>query len=191
MSAASCTDLFAGGLGFDIAGGYLVAKGLLTGADELARRTAASRNRDAWQRVQAADDHADGTVGVRALCLGFTLQAVGYAIQIGGASSGTDGEAARLVAIGCVLVGVAATVGLWRTTRWPLKQAFLVEHARWDRSGMRHARPYGRELLQYGQILGRATQEDVSDEAGHARRVWGVQDARATEYRTETPHDVA
>lgn len=64
------TDLFAAGLGFDIAGAYLVAKGLLTPPEKFAQRLVRAGQTFAHANVRAAEDYADGRVGVAALWLG-------------------------------------------------------------------------------------------------------------------------
>jgi hypothetical protein len=54
------TDLFAAGLGFDIAGAYLLAQGLLTCPKSLSARLATSQHSTSWANVRAAEDYASG-----------------------------------------------------------------------------------------------------------------------------------
>src|SRR3954469_2996107 len=97
VAVADYTDLFAAGLGFDITGAILVAQGLRTEPDAAAGRTLAAGNTFSAFNVRAAEDFADGKAGVLALVIGFALQAIGYALSIGGVSTHTNGGWAAIV----------------------------------------------------------------------------------------------
>jgi hypothetical protein len=61
------TDLFPAGLGFDISGAYLLAKGLGMRPEEYTRRFRASRHTFGRANVKAAEDFADAKAGVGSL----------------------------------------------------------------------------------------------------------------------------
>jgi hypothetical protein len=155
MSVVAYNDLFTLGLGFDISGAYLVAKGLTTRPVEYLRRTRAAANSFAAFRVRAAEDFADGRIGVTALVLGFGMQAVGYTLSIAGVAEHTHGDAAAIVAFASTVLAVAFTYCLYRLGRWGLVRKWLLEDARWTRTE-RHEHPDLQELWLYGKIAGRS-----------------------------------
>jgi len=150
MAVAGFNDLFAVGLGCDLAGAYLLAQGLLTSPDAEYRRTMSQNSFASWN-VRAAEDRADGRAGVIGLCTGFLLQAVAYVLQIGGVSSHTNGTGAGVVAAVCVAAGLTAVLAFARTTRWPWTRSYLVEVAHYDYQG-RQDTPDGQELYRYARI---------------------------------------
>jgi hypothetical protein len=181
MDAASYTDLFAGGLGLDLGGAYVLAKGQFAKPQEFAKRLNASRNSLNWANVRAADERADSRLGVSALFAGFFLQATGYVLQIGGISSRTGGTCAYVVAGSCALAGTVVAVIVARPYHWPLVRDFLIELARWDSQGTRHDLPEAEELLRYADVLGRVEPQDRGDSTAireHAWRVWRIRDVR-------------
>jgi hypothetical protein len=180
VAVADYTDLFAAGLGFDITGAVLVAQGLRTEPDAAAGRTLAAGNTFNAFDVRAAEDFADGKAGVLALVAGFVLQALGYALSIGGVSSHTDGWWAAVVAVTCTAVAVGAAWFVARRFRWQWTRGWLIELARWDRDG-RYPDPDAQSLLGYAKVLNRARDKDYGGEnemLRHAREVWKVDRVR-------------
>jgi hypothetical protein len=109
----SVDDLFTAGIGFDLVGAILVAKGLLVSAKQQWRRNASGYG--GWSGPQAvswAEDSVDGWFGAVALVLGFTLQAVAYALLIGGASVHI-GTGAAWVAVASAAAAVAIVLAGW------------------------------------------------------------------------------
>src|SRR3954451_23597993 len=104
MAAVTYYDLFPAGLGLDLAGATLLARGLFTSPDEFARRMAVGRNTFNRFSVRAAEDRAD-IVGVGVLIGGFLAQGVGYVLYIGGAQNAAHGSSARVVAVAFLLGG--------------------------------------------------------------------------------------
>jgi hypothetical protein len=182
VAIAGFNDVFAAGLGCDLAGAYLLAQGLLTSPTDAANRTAMSQNSFASWNVRAAEDRADGSAGVIALCTGFLLQALGYVLQIGGVSSHTKGPSAAAVGIVCLAAGLATAFAFARVTRWPWTRSYLAELAHYDYGGRQDA-PDGQELFRYARILGRDQPGEYGDNDGnyaeHARRVWNVERVRS------------
>ncbi len=131
------TDLFPAGLGLDITGAVLLAKGLGTLPDEYARRFMASWHSFAHQYVRAAEDFADGRAGVRALIVGFGFQSLGYVLAISGASARTHGAGAVVIAVLCTAVAIGSAYVLARMARWRKTRWWLLELAHWD--GERHS----------------------------------------------------
>jgi hypothetical protein len=181
VAVVGYTDLFAAGLGFDITGAWLVAKGLQTKPDQYAGRMTAAGNTFAAYNARAAEDFADSRAGVAWLLVGFGLQAIGYALSIGGVSDRADGICAGLIAVGFTLAAVGIAAALARLMRWHWVRGWLIDLARFDRAGNRHDDPRGGELLLYARVLGRTVDEDFYGGDAmlrHARRVWGVDRVR-------------
>jgi hypothetical protein len=91
----SVDDLFTAGIGFDVVGAVLVAKGLLVSAKQSFRRAYVGFG--GWgfaQLVTRAEDWVDGWFGASFLVLGFSLQLVAYALLIGGARGDTGANPA-------------------------------------------------------------------------------------------------
>lgn len=113
----SLTDLFLVGLAFDICGAVLLAKGLLLSPRMLAKLNTNwgvgyGQHRDRCENRVAAE------FGVGYLILGFILQAIGYALGIGGVDSATGAcrlAAGLLMAVGAGAVGWAG----WELFRRP------------------------------------------------------------------------
>jgi hypothetical protein len=78
--ALHVTDLFAVGIGFDIAGAYLLARGLLIKPHGLyVRFTFAGAG---TRFVDEVRDRAMAVFGLAALVFGFMIQAFGYALSL-------------------------------------------------------------------------------------------------------------
>jgi hypothetical protein len=178
VSVVAYSDVFAAGLGFDIAGAVLVAKGLITPANEYAGQVAQSRNSFAWARVRAATDYADGRAGVIALGGGFAFQALGYALSIGGVSANTKGSTASVIAVAFTAAAILLTWLAARRTRWPLTRTYLVELAHVDNWGNRHDAPDGQELMLYADVLRRLPENERYDLKKHCRLTWKVEQFR-------------
>src|SRR4051812_39791358 len=106
----SVVDLFITGLGFDIAGALLLARGLLSSAAEIAQL-------NTWAGVAGGAtvakvrDRVDAEFGIAALILGFTVQAIGYVVSLPGS---TDGAGSIAVALGGVVVSSVSVLVTWR-----------------------------------------------------------------------------
>lgn len=120
MIYLSLTDLFLVGLGLDISGAILLAKGLLLSPRELAMLNTMYGSGEGVHRDRCRN-RALGEFGVTYLTAGFILQAVGYALEIGGHPSTTG--TSRLLA---ALVLTAAVVAVaW--TGWALLNSRRVD----------------------------------------------------------------
>jgi hypothetical protein len=153
MTVLSYYDLFPAGLGLDLAGATLLARGLFTHPDEFARRMVASRNTFSRFNVRAAEDRAD-VVAVGILFAGFLAQGVGYVLYIGGAQSKTHGGTVRLVAIAFLILGFLVGFLIPYLTRRRRVCRFLIALARYDNRGTRHELPLSEELWGYAVVMG-------------------------------------
>jgi|ERR1700730_5012487 len=106
----SVEDAFTTGVAFDLLGGYLLARGLLSDPRDMAHRasTLVGYNGAIVEREVRA--RIDGVTGIATLGLGFLLQFGGYVALIGGAKLTTTDAEAALLAVGVAVVLVAVAV---------------------------------------------------------------------------------
>jgi hypothetical protein len=77
--------LFAAGAGLDVAGGFLLARGLIVGSDEILRRTITGETFfSAPETASKISDKVDASLGLSTLIVGFAVQAAAYAVVAGG-----------------------------------------------------------------------------------------------------------
>lgn len=184
MSVLSYYDLFPFGLGLDLAGATLLARGLCTRSDRptnshverspVATRSVASRF--AQLRIVPTSSRLAFSL------LGFFAQGVGYVLYIGGAQSKTHGDSARLVAVALLLTGLLAGFLIPHLTRARRIRRYLIALARYDERGTRHDLPLSEELCRYAVVQGNDPSfqdyphfQGYGDElTGEARRYWNV-----------------
>jgi len=172
-AAFGAVDLFVAGAGFDVAGAFLLARGLSTSPHQAARRLIQGQKSFARFDVRTAEDYADGRLGLLSLAFGFLIQAVAYAWS---AHGNTQLSSTAWSYVGIVASGTASMLFVWLVQRRlhpRLRNRWLIEFARIDNYGYRHARPSGREIFAFGQILGsRPYRAEYGDPAAYARRVF-------------------
>jgi hypothetical protein len=164
-------DYFGAGIGFDIAGSWLLARGLLIRPSTFARRLRASRNTSSWWNVSTAEGQAYGWAGLVFLLVGFGLQALGYALAPG-RSYTHPGAQSRLI-LGILAAAPLVLVALFaKQVLWSIERPFLIGLAHY-RTGMAEPEPTPdtSELVMYGDILRRPKRPDEDDSA-YLRRVW-------------------
>jgi hypothetical protein len=174
-------DVFTIGIGFGIAGAYLLARGLLASPGTLARRSRPD-DEDTVARVR---DRVDASFGLGALAAGFALQAVGYALAVGGVGASERTAARALMALTYAAAAAGAVLALWNGLRDRATRSLLVEVARHDpRTGERQAHPSAERLRDFGRALGYRPLPDEETPGGasvYVRRVFGVEQAALTE----------
>jgi hypothetical protein len=171
----SIEDLFTFGLGCDIAGGYLVARGLLASMPVMTRRAATFWDLNPTTFIAQVEDRISGLTGLVALTVGFSAQLVGYIAVIGGAAVSTGGSC-RAITAGLVAIGPLAAILLGeRRLRPKLVWRHCLEGAHFTpNKNERSDLPYGRRLHTFGSTLG-YTRLDGESDADYARRVWNVE----------------
>src|SRR5439155_9132508 len=123
----SWSDVFVVGIGLDIAGAYLLAKGLLMGDRQVLGLARTYFDASPDQVVARVDDRIAGTVGVMALVVGFLFQLAGYFINSSIRVSTTDASLPRgLVTIGLAVGAVAVVRIAYSTIRPTLRRRFLI-----------------------------------------------------------------
>jgi hypothetical protein len=160
----------------DIAGAYLLGRGLLVSPIDIIRRATAYYGASPVTIVSAVKDKIDGVAGLGALAGGFLLQIAGYVAILASDAAVETGGWRAVVAVG----GAAAAAALVLLARHGIERRAtrrsLIELARTDpRTGYRAARPWGAMLLAFGKELGHPPTQDEPQDA-YARRIWGVDD---------------
>jgi hypothetical protein len=122
----SLTDLFLVGLGYDITGAILLARGLIASATGISLLVATYwggfNNDDAVDRCK---NRIDGESGLALLALGFLLQAVGYVLEVSGVHTASGGAGRAITAVVLAVVAVIPLLGLWWVLR-PRRLKFLL-----------------------------------------------------------------
>ena len=179
-------DVFTIGIGFGIAAAYLLARGLLASPATLAR---ASRPDD--DTVARARARVDASFGLAALAAGFALQAVGYALAVGGVGASDRTAARALMALTYAAAAAGAAFALWNGLRDRATRSLLVEVARHDpRTGERRTHPAAERLREFGRALGYPALPDEETPGGasvYVRRVFGVEQVARTENKNPAP----
>jgi hypothetical protein len=192
----SIDDLFTAGIGLDLAGAYLLGRGLLASHVDIARRTvhvwAGPGNRlNDPEALAQLRNRLDAQLGISSLVAGFSLQAIAYALLIATGTTVSESVAAGAVAMAFALV-TAGTVLLIGRTRWPrqsqrspsqaylaLDRAAIVKLAHADPiDGSMKALPDGETLLELGQEAGYMPEVTadggLESAADYAKRVFNV-----------------
>ena len=156
----SLSDLFVVGIGFDLAGAFLLAVGLLTSAKQMVAGglNAAAMGYSPETIHDRARDFVDARSGIASLLLGFLLQAVGYLILLGRDVNETPGGREVVGAIVLALVAITFVLGghFWTRDRMVRKTVMRVALAygggSWNDDSTRMA-------LQVGRHAGWVTNE--------------------------------
>jgi hypothetical protein len=164
-------DLFALGVGLDIGGGYLVARGLIASPGDILRRTLNGEDFFLPDVVASQiTDKADAISGLFALLSGFLIQVAAYALApltsstLRGSPTAGNLRSALLVLV-AALVGVGVALLGWRLVRWKIISKTIVAIAidpltlgsdfeRVERSAVEPLLPSGTRLVLLGSQFG-------------------------------------
>lgn len=176
----SIVDISTGGLGLDVAGAIVLARGVLLSRAEVVAQV---RPGLSWSNTQDVErlirDAIAGWFGVVLLGLGFMTQLTGYAVALGVTRSATvaPGWGAAGVSVAFAVVFAVLGVSGYGLSHTKLENRRIVAQASLGpRTGVRRRRPYASELRAFGQY--RKGQHHEPDEPleAYARRAWGVRD---------------
>jgi hypothetical protein len=171
----SWSDVFAIGIGFDIAGAYLLAKGLLMSDEQVLGLARTYWDGSPDQVVARVDDRIAGATGLVGLVAGFIFQLAGYFIsssiaEVSQATSFMRGVATVVFAIGAIAVVAIAYV----IARPGQRRRLLIRLARYDQHSRLQPLPYGFYLLTFGRAARMPPPRDGESQADYAKRVWRV-----------------
>ena len=163
-------DLFTAGIGFDLGGAYLLARGLINPPSELVRLAGSFWGSNRFQAINVAKSRLDAIAGVAGLFAGFILQAVGYVASLSASHvtrTGVEEAAAgALLALLTLAVMLSAGAAYRRFRLIPL----LVEMGRWTLDDERREYPSASLLPGWIEALGHDRQ-DGEDDLAFVRRV--------------------
>jgi hypothetical protein len=130
MHLLQSTDIFAFGIGLDIGGGYLIARGLLVAASDILRR---SLNDEHYfipeETASLIADRVDAQIGLVALLFGFAVQAAGYgfsAASVGGVLTAHSAWARAGAVCGASLIAVSLVIVAWKRVRWRFVRRLII-----------------------------------------------------------------
>ena len=171
-SLFSYEDIFVAGIGFDIAGAYLLARGLIQSPPRILILSSSFFGFNPAQVVARIEDKVSAYFGVSTLVLGFLAQLVGYVLDLALRSAPPASPARAYVAVGVAASAIAVVIGVYRSLRRPLGRRAIFDIAHFGTSG-KQPDPYGHSLKALGTAFGYPTLESESDQA-YAKRVWHV-----------------
>lgn len=185
------TDLFVVGLGFDLVGGWLLARGLIARPGIIVHRHTSYLGTNAPSAYAAAEDRVDGQLGVASLLLGFLLQAVGYVLTLAHGEAPTYSAGRALTALALLAVAVVLALGVWRRIRPRLLHSLLVDMAHWTvtratEPPVRQSRADPTALASWAAIGGEA-RRDGEDDRTYAKRVFRLSDSDLTDVPPPSP----
>jgi hypothetical protein len=180
----SVTDLFVVGLGLDITGALLLLRGLVISPAAIARLAT-------WGGVETGDtldrceNRVDAFYGGFSLLTGFSLQAIGYALELSGIQGGAE-SGRLLAAIVLGLVSVAASLLAYLATKERRLKRTLVAVAKsregsgdlGDEKGPEWTRQKVMMLVKLGEAAGwlrEDSDEDGITATNYVRRVFGIE----------------
>ena len=177
----SVSDFFVVGIGFDLVGAYLVARGLLASPATLALRAGTFIGTNPNFVVDGVKDRTDAIFGLSFLGLGFSLQAVGYVLDLGFAPSNDASLTRAAVAVALMLATMGSTLVLWRSLRDRLVARTLIEASRWSVTNAAKPADRGQISISTLAIFGAAWRGDMGegeDHYGYVERTFGLDLAR-------------
>ncbi len=177
----SITDLFVIGLGFDIIGAVLLARGLLLNPSAIARL-------NTWGGLELGDtvdrcrNWVDAAFGLSFLVVGFVSQAAGYGAELGGVDA-RSGACRAYTATGLGITAVLLAYGIWHFFRDRLLKCVIAKVALAKPSGDEEdetgqwTRDRAARLLDLGEEAGWKALPAELEEGGavdYAKRVFGI-----------------
>lgn len=150
-------DLSTFGLGLDIAGAFLLTRGLLASPSQIALNSMTFFGYTHGIVTRLAEDKVAGQFGLVALIAGFLLQAVGYALMLSAGPSAEAGWQRVVVAIAFAAAAVVIVLSAHAKCKPRLVRQTLLAVAHvnaYARPVTVEPRPYGGLLLHYGTELG-------------------------------------
>jgi len=170
----SYEDIFVAGIGFDIAGAVLLAKGLLLSSRHILSISSTYLGFNSQEIVSRVEDKVSTYFGVGALVLGFLLQLAGYALDLALRSAPPASPIRGGLAFAVVGFVIVFVVLFYRLSLPAWRMRFLFDIAHYDNDhSTKQAHPYGRRLVFFGEKIGFPIKDDES-EVDYARRVWHV-----------------
>lgn len=174
MHGLQLQDLYTAGIGFDLGGAFLLARGLINSPAELIRLAGSYWDSNKYQALSVARNRLDAVAGVAGLGAGFLLQAVGYVALVSRPHGNRTGWVEALAAAAFAVLTLIATILLGNVYRRRRLIPLLVEMAHWTLDNERLAYPRANILPGWIAALGRR-RRDGEDDLAFVRREAGVE----------------
>lgn len=167
------TDLFAVGIGLDVAGAYLLALGLLQTPERIRRRSTFGGIYPGGI-IDDVENRSTARVGLSALLAGFSVQAAAYVLQL--AFDRAAGTSLDRAAVGVASAAIPAMLVLVveKRTRPRRFDRMVVRVARASPDGT-HGAPDMRMLAKIAEWRGDQRHAD-EDDAAFAKRVFRLKE---------------
>lgn len=176
MQPLGPTDLYTAGLGAEIAGAVLLAKGLLLSPAQLFDRSRSALDFNPKLVIGLCEDRVDGLFGLRGIAAGFLAQLAGYLASLT-TTPASHGAESALVAVACAVASMGLVAIPWSLSR---KSAIRNEIKRVGLHGLPQVHDLSSatvlaviaQTLGYGRTMNRGVIEPDHVFAG---RVFGVE----------------
>lgn len=166
-------DLYTAGIGFDLGGAFLLARGLINPPAELTRLGSSFYGSNRFQAISLARNRLDAVAGVSGLFAGFILQAIGYIEVLSVAHRTATGTDEALVAAAFALLALATVMLVGNVYRQKRLIPLLVEMARWTLDDERMAYPSASLLPHWVEAL--ESRREGENDLDLVRRIAGVE----------------
>lgn len=163
-------DLFTTGIGCDISGAYLVARGLLMRPADIRAITSTRLEYSGPQIASRVHDRVAGRFGVGALIVGFIFQLAGFIVVTGTDLDARPSWGRGVAALAFAAVGGGAVMAVYFCGRARVFRLETIEVAQFDGYGERQPLPDGGLLRDVSKD--RWPQHDGETLSEYALRVW-------------------
>jgi hypothetical protein len=168
-------DLWTAGLGCDLGGAFLLARGLINRPAELTRLAGSFWGSNRYQALSVARNRLDAIAGITGLLAGFGLQAIGYVVALathhGVRTGAREAVLAGVLALATALVTVVLGNLLRRFRLVPL----LIDMSHYTMFEERMEYPRATLLPGWLEALGKERKVG-EDDLTYVRRVTKVED---------------
>lgn len=168
-------DFYTAGVGCDLGGAFLLARGLINRPAELTRLAGSFYGSNAYEAISVAKNRLDAVVGVLGLGAGFTLAVVGYLAALATPHTTRTGTPEVLVGAALALFALAVTLAAGHVYRRLRLVPLLIEMARFTMTEERMPFPRAALLPRWLEALGHDRREG-EDDLGFVRRAAKVDD---------------
>jgi hypothetical protein len=167
--------LWTAGLGCDLGGAFLLARGLINKPAELTRLAGSFWDSNRYVALSVARNRLDAISGVTGLLVGFSLQAIAYIVTIASPHPLHTGRNAALVATGFAVVTFLVTVAVGNVIRRVRLMPLLIEMSHWTMDDRRMPFPRAALLPGWLEALGKERRPG-EDDLAFSRRIAKVED---------------
>jgi hypothetical protein len=177
MSVLTPTDLFTAGLGAEVAGAVLLAKGLLLSPSQLVARSRSFWSYSPTQIIGLVDDRVEAVFGVIGIGAGFLAQLTGYFVIVADPGIPSGGAARAAISALTAIASAVLVAGPWFLLRSKLRMNGIVKVARAATPASARGLPDAHLLAAVAQEMGEGrtmTRGIVESDKLFSQRVFNV-----------------